>query len=114
MITHVVDKFLTEMQSQLDENRVMLYVDEPAKLWLAERGYDEKMGARPMARLIQESLKKPLAEQILFGELSEGGAVHVSVANSELSFDYEPAQAEDSADGYDGEMESAAWMRLFT
>lgn len=98
MITHVVDKFLTEMQSQLDENRVMLYVDEPAKLWLAERGYDEKMGARPMARLIQESLKKPLAEQILFGELSEGGAVHVSVVNGELSFDYEPAQAEESAD----------------
>src|SRR5690554_309860 len=98
MITHVVDKFLTEMQSQLDENRVMLYVDEPAKLWLAERGYDEKMGARPMARLIQESLKKPLAEQILFGELSEGGAVHVSVANGELSFEYEPAQQEESAD----------------
>jgi len=98
MITHVVDKFLTEMQSQLDENRVMLYVDEPAKLWLAERGYDEKMGARPMARLIQESLKKPLAEQILFGELSEGGAVHVSVANGELAFEYEPAQAEESAD----------------
>ena len=98
MITHVVDKFLTELQSQLDENQVMLYVDEPAKRWLAERGYDEKMGARPMARLIQESLKKPLAEQILFGELSEGGAVHVSVVNDELSFEYEPAQEAASAD----------------
>jgi len=98
MITHVVDKFLTELQSQLDENQVMLYVDEPAKRWLAERGYDEKMGARPMARLIQESLKKPLAEQILFGELSEGGTVHVSVVNDELSFEYEPAQEAASAD----------------
>ena len=94
MITHVVDKFLTELQSQLDDSRVMLYVDEPAKRWMAERGYDEKMGARPMARLIQEQLKKPLAEQILFGELSEGGSVQISVKNDELSFQYEPARAE--------------------
>jgi ATP-dependent Clp protease ATP-binding subunit ClpA len=93
-ITYVVDKFLTELQSQLDDSRVMLYVDEEAKRWLAERGYDEKMGARPMARLIQESLKKPLAEQILFGELSEGGTVHVSVESSELAFEFEPAKAE--------------------
>ncbi len=94
MITHVVDKFLTELQSQLDDSRVMLYVDEPAKRWMAERGYDEKMGARPMARLIQEQLKKPLAEQILFGELSDGGSVQISVKNDELNFEYEPARAE--------------------
>src|SRR5690554_4487140 len=98
MITHVVDKFLTEMQSQLDEKHVVLHVDEAAKVWLAEKGYDVTMGARPMARLIQDKIKKPLAEQILFGELSEGGTVHVSVVNDELSFEYEPAQEAASAD----------------
>ncbi|WP_431023838.1 ATP-dependent Clp protease ATP-binding subunit ClpA [Halomonas sp. H5] len=80
VVRNVVDKFLVELQAQLDEKRVQLDVDEPARAWLAERGYDPEMGARPMARLIQEKLKKPLAELILFGELAEhGGVVHVTV-----------------------------------
>ncbi|GHC31363.1 ATP-dependent Clp protease ATP-binding subunit ClpA [Aidingimonas halophila] len=80
VVRNVVDKFLVELQAQLDEKRVQLDVDEAARAWLAERGYDPEMGARPMARLIQEKLKKPLAELILFGELADhGGVVHVTV-----------------------------------
>ncbi|PAU78030.1 ATP-dependent Clp protease ATP-binding subunit ClpA [Halomonas salipaludis] len=80
VVRNVVDKFLVELQAQLDEKRVQLDVDEAARSWLAEQGYDPEMGARPMARLIQDKLKKPLAEMILFGELSEhGGVVHVSI-----------------------------------
>jgi ATP-dependent Clp protease ATP-binding subunit ClpA len=80
IIIGVVDKFLTELQVQLDEKRVVMMVDDSAREWLASHGYDEKMGARPMKRLIQEKLKKPLAEMILFGELAEeGGEVKISV-----------------------------------
>jgi ATP-dependent Clp protease ATP-binding subunit ClpA len=80
VILTVVDKFLTELQTQLDEKRVLLEVDENARLWLVEKGYDITMGARPMERIIQESIKKPLAEMVLFGELSRGGGTaHVSL-----------------------------------
>ena len=80
IVKGVVDKFLTELQAQLDEKHVVLHVNEEARLWLAENGYDEKMGARPMQRLIQDQLKKPLAEMILFGELAEsGGDVDIGV-----------------------------------
>ncbi|WP_148254373.1 ATP-dependent Clp protease ATP-binding subunit ClpA [Aidingimonas lacisalsi] len=80
VVRSVVDKFLVELQAQLDEKRVQLDVDEAARAWLAEKGYDPEMGARPMARLIQEKIKKPLAELILFGELADhGGVVHVTL-----------------------------------
>jgi ATP-dependent Clp protease ATP-binding subunit ClpA len=80
VIENVVDKFLTELQAQLDEKKVVLDVHKSARIWLAENGYDRLMGARPMQRLIQEQLKKPLAEMILFGELAEhGGNVAVTV-----------------------------------
>jgi ATP-dependent Clp protease ATP-binding subunit ClpA len=80
IIENVVDKFLTELQAQLDEKKVILEVDQSAREWMAENGYDRLMGARPMQRLIQEHLKKPLAEMILFGELADnGGNVAVSV-----------------------------------
>ncbi len=80
VIESVVDKFLTELQAQLDDKKVILEVDQSAREWMAEEGYDRLMGARPMQRLIQEHLKKPLAEMILFGELAEhGGNVAVSV-----------------------------------
>lgn len=94
-ITHVVDKFLTELQAQLDDKHVVLHVDEAAKLWLADKGYDVAMGARPMARLIQDKIKRPLAEQILFGSLSEkGGDVFIHLKDDELVFDYESEPAE--------------------
>lgn len=75
VIKTVVDKFLMELQTQLDDKHVTLEISEDAREWLAVHGYDEKMGARPMARLIQEKLKKPLAEEILFGSLANGGGV---------------------------------------
>ncbi|MHA7915923.1 ATP-dependent Clp protease ATP-binding subunit ClpA, partial [Alloalcanivorax xenomutans] len=72
-ILGVVDKFLVELQAQLDEKGVVLEVEADARTWLADHGYDKDMGARPMARLIQEQIKKPLAEKLLFGELAEQG-----------------------------------------
>ena len=73
VILTVVDKFLTELQGQLDEKRVTIDVDEDARLWLVEKGYDKHMGARPMERIIQEHIKKPLAEMVLFGSLAQSG-----------------------------------------
>lgn len=92
-IGHVVDKFVMELEVQLEQKEVKLQVDESAKMWLAEHGYDEKMGARPMARLIQEKVKRPLAEELLFGKLANGGRVIVTVENNHLSFKIEPTPA---------------------
>jgi ATP-dependent Clp protease ATP-binding subunit ClpA len=84
VVKTVVDKFLVQLQTQLDEKRVHLVVEDEARDWLAVNGYDEKMGARPMQRLIQEKLKKPLAEMVLFGELSNGGTVHAVVGDDDI------------------------------
>ena len=85
VIGHVVDKFLTELQEQLDDKKVVIYSTDAARDWLAEKGYDPQMGARPMSRLIQEEVKKPLAELILFGELADkGGAVRVNVVDDKI------------------------------
>ena len=86
VIKTIVDKFLVKLQAQLDDKNVFLDVTDEARTWLAENGYDPKMGARPMDRLIQEKLKKPLAEELLFGQLTEGGGtVEVSVVDDALS-----------------------------
>ena len=86
VIKTIVDKFLVKLQSQLDDKKVFLEVTEEAREWLAQNGYDPKMGARPMDRLIQEKLKKPLAEEVLFGQLTQGGGtVIVSVNDDALS-----------------------------
>lgn len=95
VIKTVVDKFLMELQTQLDDKRVTLEISEDAREWLAVKGYDEKMGARPMARLIQEKLKKPLAEDILFGALSNGGgtvAVDLDPYSDQLVLDIKAKQ----------------------
>jgi ATP-dependent Clp protease ATP-binding subunit ClpA len=77
----VVEKLLVEVEMQLEQKGVQLSVNDAARVWLAENGYDPRMGARPMARLIQEQIKRPLAEELLFGKLAEGGGqVAVSVA----------------------------------
>jgi ATP-dependent Clp protease ATP-binding subunit ClpA len=90
VIKTVVDKFLVKLQGQLDDKKVFLTVDDEARNWLAVQGYDTKMGARPMDRLIQEKIKKPLAEEVLFGALSQrGGNVHVTVANDALKISIE-------------------------
>jgi ATP-dependent Clp protease ATP-binding subunit ClpA len=77
-IERVVDKLLVEVEAQLEQKNVQLTVDEAARAWIARKGYDPKMGARPMARLIQEQIKRPLAEDLLFGKLVEGGHVRVT------------------------------------
>jgi ATP-dependent Clp protease ATP-binding subunit ClpA len=88
VILTVVDKFLTELQTQLDEKRVSLEVDDEARDWLAREGYDEKLGARPMQRLIQEKIKRELAEEVLFGKLAKnGGTVTVTVENDRLKIE---------------------------
>ncbi len=88
---HVVDKFIFELEALLADKNVTLTLDTKARLWLAENGCDAKMGARPMARLIQENIKKPLANDLLFGELAHGGHVKISVKNNELAFTIESA-----------------------
>tara|TARA_X000000950_G_scaffold289537_1_gene415103 strand:- start:69 stop:2339 length:2271 start_codon:yes stop_codon:yes gene_type:complete len=97
VVKTVVDKFLTELQAQLDEKKVSLEVDDEAREWLAREGYDEKMGARPMQRLIQEKIKRPLAEDLLFGDLSQGGGVvRVHVSDGELCVEVVEETAEAS------------------
>jgi len=86
-VLRVVDKFIKELAAQLADKHVALEVDDEARLWLAEKGYDPKMGARPMARVIQEHIKKPLAEQLLFGELAQGGHVKITVNDNGLAFE---------------------------
>jgi len=90
-IAHVVDKFILELEAQLADKGVTLSVDQKARGWLARHGYDSAMGARPMARVIQEKIKKPLADVILFGALATGGEVRVSEKDDELVLDYEGA-----------------------
>ena len=87
-IASVVDKFLFELEQQLLEKKVSLIVDDQARAWLAARGYDPRMGARPMSRIIKDHIKKPLANALLFGELVNGGEVRVTVEGEELGFDY--------------------------
>ncbi len=88
-LSNVVDKFLVAFELQLNEKKVTLTVNQEARRWLAEKGYDPKMGARPMARVIQEHLKKPLANELLFGALIKGGHVNVSVTDeNEIEIDF--------------------------
>jgi len=87
MIAQVVDKFVFEFEHQLEEKGVTLTIDDEVRTWLAIKGYDPVMGARPLTRVIQEHLKKPLAEDLLFGKLAKGGHVTVTVKNNELVFD---------------------------
>jgi ATP-dependent Clp protease ATP-binding subunit ClpA len=88
VIHQVVDKFIVELQAQLDNRGVSLEVAEDARHWLAHKGYDHAMGARPMGRVIQEQLKKPLANELLFGSLVSGGTVKVTLVDNALKFKY--------------------------
>ena len=94
-IMRVVDKLVVELEAKLGSNAVTLELDDEARAWIAERGYDPKMGARPMARIIQEHIKRPLAEELLFGSLEKGGHVRVTVGeDSELVLISEPVLKE--------------------
>ena len=88
-ISYVVDKFIVELETQLDDKKVTIEVDSEARKWLITNGYDPLMGARPMSRLIREKIKKPLAEELLFGRLSKGGHVLVTLEAGELSVEIE-------------------------
>lgn len=95
IIAQVVEKFIFQLEAQLADRGVSIELSDEATRWLAERGYDEKFGARPLARVIQEHIKKPLAEELLFGKLEHGGTVKVLVAGKgedrKLAFEYIPA-----------------------
>ena len=92
----VVDKFVMELEAQLTDRDVTITLTDEAREWLAVKGYDKKFGARPLARVIQEHIKKPLSEELLFGALSAGGSVNVSVGDDKkLKFEFaklDPAQ----------------------
>jgi ATP-dependent Clp protease ATP-binding subunit ClpA len=92
IIAKVVEKFVMQLEAQLGDRDVTIELSEDASKWLIKHGYDEQMGARPMARLIQENIKKPLADEVLFGKLKSGGHVRVITATEEsgekLAFEY--------------------------
>lgn len=94
-IKRVVDKLVVELEERLYDNDVTLELDDAARAWIAERGYDPKMGARPMARIIQEQIKRPLAEELLFGSLADGGHVRITVGpDDNLQLNAEPVLKE--------------------
>ena len=88
VISLIVDKFIKELNAQMMEKRIIIKLDELAKTWLAENGFDAKYGARPMQRLIHEKIKQPLAQEILFGKLTDGGSVSVTTKSDELVLNF--------------------------
>ena len=100
VVLRIVDKFVDEMEFQLSDRDVQFDLTEAAKKWLAKEGYDETLGARPLDRVIQERVKRPIADEILFGALEHGGVVHVDVEDDELTFEFDPADppAEDESE----------------
>jgi len=84
VILKVVDKFVLQLEAQLMDRNVVIELTRPAAEWLADKGYDDRMGARPLARVIQEHIKKPIAEELLFGKLAKGGLIKVGVRNGKL------------------------------
>lgn len=87
-VLHIVDKFIAQLEAQLESKKIEIHVEPAAKAWIAKHGYDVRMGARPMERVIQEHVKKPLAEEILFGRLENGGKVIVSAGEGGLEIEY--------------------------
>ena len=103
VISRVVEKFVLQLEAQLADRNVTIELTPEANKWLAARGYDEQMGARPLARVIQEHIKKPLADEVLFGRLVKGGHVRVGVKDDGLDFDIEAASSRSAApSGGDG------------
>jgi ATP-dependent Clp protease ATP-binding subunit ClpA len=88
----VVDKFIIQLEAQLADRDVEIELSAAARRWLAEKGYEKAYGARPLARVIQEHIKKPLADELLFGKLAKGGRVVVDLEAGELRFSFPPAE----------------------
>ncbi|MCW4591024.1 ATP-dependent Clp protease ATP-binding subunit ClpA [Gluconacetobacter entanii] len=111
VVDRVVEKFIFQLEAQLADRNVMIEISSAAKEWLAERGYDRLYGARPLGRVIQENIKKPLAEELLFGKLVKGGVVKISLKDGKLDFDYishDPSSSATEGDEGDNEKESEA------
>ena len=89
-VVRVVDKFISQLEAQLTEKNVVIQLSEEARQWLAKKGYDPAMGARPLARVIQEHVKRPLAEELLFGKLTEGGTVVIKIKDDKIVLDVDP------------------------
>ncbi len=89
-IGRVVDKFIMQLEAQLGDRGVTIELTDAARLWIGKKGYDPAMGARPLSRIIQEHVKKPLADELLFGRLTKGGAVKIGMADDKLTFEYHP------------------------
>ena len=91
VVARVVDKFILQLELQLADRGVHIELDDEARKWLTDRGYDKLYGARPMARLMQEKIKQPLAEELLFGKLVDGGEVKVRIKDNQPVFEIAPA-----------------------
>jgi len=91
VVMKIVDKFIRQLNSQLAERRVTLVLDDSVRLWIADRGYDPKFGARPLARIIEQDIETPLADEILFGKLERGGRVTVRLDDGRPVFEYDGA-----------------------
>jgi ATP-dependent Clp protease ATP-binding subunit ClpA len=91
VVTRVVDKFILQLELQLADRNVHIELDDEAREWIVQRGYDKLYGARPMARLVQEKIKQPLAEELLFGKLVNGGEVKVRIKDNAPAFEIVPA-----------------------
>ena len=96
VVTQVVDKFVIQLEQQLADRRVTIELTDEARDWLAQEGYDRLYGARPLARVIQDHIKKPLANELLFGKLAKGGVVRVSVVDGKLALSFPEAEAGDT------------------
>ena len=94
VVLSIVDKFIIEIEAQLEDKGVSLSIDKDAKEYLANEGYDEVYGARELGRVIQEKVKKPMAEELIFGKLSKGGHVEISLKNKEILFNFSNKQEE--------------------
>ena len=93
VILQVVEKFVLQLEAQLMDRNVTIELTEEAAAWLGDKGYDDKMGARPLARVIQEQIKKPLAEELLFGKLMKGGVVKVGMKDGAIDLRIDPPEA---------------------
>ena len=98
VVCSIVDKFIGELNDQLGDKEITIKIDTKAKDWLAERGYDSKMGARPLARLIDKEVKSPLSREVLFGDLVDGGEVHITVKKDELNFTFKQLREKEKTD----------------
>ncbi len=107
VVSRVVDKFVVQLEAQLADRNVHVSLDDASRGWLIEKGYDKLYGARPMARLIQEKIKQPLAEELLFGKLTNGGDVKVTLKDGALAFEITPAPPRPSRSERKGRGEAA-------